>query len=55
MIDYNLIEENVRNQLTNQLSDSNGIEKLSQTIIDASIKTTIATLKEYEKQKSTNT
>lgn len=52
MIDFDAIAASVRERSRKNLSDNN-MSKLAATITDAAIDATIAVLKEYEKQKST--
>lgn len=52
MVDYDLIKHNVITQISDQINDDSGTGKLVKVISEIAVKATIATLKEYEKQKS---
>lgn len=52
MIDYEQIRKNVLDQFSSGLDTTKGIDELVLKISDIAIRATIATLKEYEKQKS---
>ncbi len=52
MIDYEQIRKNVLDQFSSGLDTTKGIDELVLQISDIAIRATIATLKEYEKQKS---
>lgn len=52
MIDYEQIHKTVLGQFSSGLDMDKGVDKLALQISDIAIRATIATLKEYEKQKS---
>lgn len=53
MIDYDLLKQNVMNQISDQVSDDSGIGKLVNVISEVAVKATIIALKEYDNMKST--
>ncbi len=53
MIDYDAISSTVKQKLCENLPDD-GMSKLAEVITNASVDASVAVLKEYEKQRSTN-
>ena len=53
MVDFDAISSTVKQKLYENLPDD-GMSKLAKVITNASVKASIAVLKEYEKQRSTD-
>lgn len=55
MVNLDEIARTVKENYHKNITDDNGITKLSMVVIDAAIDASIAVLREYEQQRSTDT
>lgn len=54
MIDFDAIAKTVKDNYHQNITDESGISKLQTAVIDAAVDTSIAVLREYEKQRTIN-